>query len=236
MNRILVPVDPEKCVWGFECTWQYYSGWFVGALCVAAAGQVLLVKVCRSKTFAGKPGPWLVVICLVGLIIIQWRYLIEACLHLPRADFAAGRLVNLGCIESMKGGKKSERMRDCYMGESTNCTTTVPCTACNPVKGMDIAAVWNWYVQEPCRSCSSGKDSYNCRSLERDGSQCALTFKGNALDGSARFETLSRVSSVPDDRTGHMPVEFWRVKETVVRCLCGSTACCIRAGSVGGRC
>ena len=88
-------------------------------------------------------------------------------------------------------------------------------------------------MQEPCRSCSSGKDSYNCRSLERDGSQCALTFKGNALDGSARFETLSQVSSVPDDRTGHMPVEFWRVKETVVRCLCGSTACCIRAGSGG---
>ena len=215
MNRMTIPKDPDMCVWGFECTWEYYSGWFVWGLCLTAAGQVLLVKVCRSRTFAGKPGPWLMVICLLGLVVIQWRYLIEACLYLPRADFAAGRLVNVGCILSAKGGKSVEHMRDCYMGEQTNCTATVPCTACNPTKGMDKAAVWNWYVQQPCRSCASGEDKYGCHSLERDVSQCALTYEGDAFAGPARYDTLSPVSTNPNDRSGHMPVEFWRVKKTM---------------------
>ena len=35
------------------------------------------------------------------------------------------------------------------------------------------------------------------RSLERDVSQCALTYEGDALAGTARFDTLSSVTSSP---------------------------------------
>ena len=46
-----------------------------------------------------------------------------------------------------------------------------------------------------CKSCAAAprERTVTTAVAERDGSQCALTFKGNALDGSARFETQSSV-------------------------------------------
>ena len=218
MNHITVPTNPDECLWGYPCVWQFYSGWILVGLAVTAVGQTLLVKVCRSKAFGSKPGPWLMITCIAILIAIQWRYLISACLHLPRSDFAAGKLMNENCIQSIKGGKLASHLRDCYMGEGANCTETMPCTSCNPEKGMDKAAVWNWFVQQPCRSCKKDRDLYDCGALERSTSRCALTYEGEEVIGSARFKSISKVSTFYNFRA-HMPIEFWRVKHNKVGSL-----------------
>ena len=210
MNHITVPTSPDECLWGYPCVWQYYSSWILIGLGVTAAAQMLLVNVCRSKSFGSKPGPWLMIMCLAILIVIQWRYLISACLHLPRSDFAAGKLMNENCIKSIKGGKRPSNLRDCYMGEGANCTETMPCTVCNPVKGMDKAAVWNWVVQQPCRSCKVGSDFYDCGALERSTSRCVLTYEGEDVIGSSRFASINRVSTYYNYRP-RTPIEFWRV-------------------------
>ena len=151
------------------------------------------------------------------IVVIQWRYLIAASQFVPKTMFAANLLHTLDCDSSTKGGKEFDSARDCFHGQLTNCTREIPCTVCNPINGMDDAAIWNWWVvssDRPCPQCSSEVSS-ECTDYETGGSSCSKTFDGPLFDGAIRTDKIEGALN---------PVEFWRTKQVMVGflwLLCG---------------
>jgi hypothetical protein len=214
MNQVLVPTDGSYCSWGYPCVYQYYSYWALASLVVVAATQFLIMKVCRITSFLVAPRQSVVSLCVLFIVIIQWRYLIAASQYVPKSVFASDILHSLDCDNSTKGGKGLLSTRDCTHGQLFNCSKQVPCTACNPSPAMDEKAVWNWWVNNdnPCQACNTS--TTECDRFELGGAYCSTTFDGPLFDGNIRSSTLAQNAN---------PLEFWRTKVVSVSSIC----CCV---------
>ena len=216
MNKILVSegsVMRFLFEWGNTDSIQYYCYMGTASLVVVAATIYLVQRVTCALY---KPRQSVLGLCLLMIIVIQWRYLISASLYVPKSVFAADILHSLDCDNSQKGGKQATSTRDCMAGQQTNCTLELPCTVCNPVNGMDEIAVWNWWVSNdsPCQSCNTSTPQ--CDSYEISGSICSKTFHGphnKVLDPAPKGYYGKSVAPLSMRSS---PIEFWRTKDTVV--------------------